>query len=54
MGRLIEFYVPESHKPKIKWADASENGRVIEFPEKKSEAYIPPPWAFAEIDSDLA
>lgn len=54
MGRLIEFYVPESHKPKIKWTQQVEAGRVIEFPPKKSEGYVQVTWIFPEIDADLA
>ena len=31
MARLIEFYVPESFRSKVKWLPAGQRGEVIEF-----------------------
>jgi hypothetical protein len=54
MGRLIEFYVPDNFKPKIKWVQQNEVARVIEFAPNKSEDYRQPTWTFPEVDADLA
>jgi len=54
MGRLIEFYIPENHKPKIKWTQQAEPGRVIEFRSKTPEQFAQATWVFPEIDADLA
>ena len=54
MGRLIEFYVPEKHKPKVKWTQQVEPGRVIEFRSKTPDKYAQVTWIFPEIDADLA
>ena len=54
MGRLIEFYIPENHKPKIKWTEQTESGRVLEFRPKTAGKYTQVTWIFPEIDADLA
>jgi hypothetical protein len=32
MARIIEFYIPARHKPKTKWVQSSECGKLIVFP----------------------
>jgi len=32
MARVIEFYVPQSFKPKRQWVPADQRGKVVEFP----------------------
>jgi len=54
MGRLIEFYIPENHKPKIKWTQQAESEQVIEFRPKQPERYAQVTWIFPEVDADLA
>jgi hypothetical protein len=38
MAQLIEYYIPDKFKKKVKWIPPAERGKVIEFPveEKKS------------------
>jgi hypothetical protein len=39
MAQVIEYYVPDNFKKKVKWIPAQERGRLINFPmvpEKKS------------------
>jgi hypothetical protein len=39
MAQLIEYYVPDKFKKKVKWIPKRERGKVISFPmtpEKKS------------------
>jgi hypothetical protein len=31
MAQVIEFYVPASYKPKVKWIPPERRGKVIEF-----------------------
>lgn len=31
MAKVIPFYVPASHKPKLKWIPPDQRGTVIEF-----------------------
>ena len=54
MGRLIEFYVPENFKPKIKWAQQNDVGQVVEFAPSKPTDYRQVTWVFPEVDADLA
>jgi len=54
MGRLIEFYVPENHKPKINRTLHDEPAQVIEFRSKSPGRYAQVTWIFPEVDSDLA
>jgi hypothetical protein len=32
MAKVIEFYVPDRYKRKVKWIPADLRGKVIEFP----------------------
>jgi hypothetical protein len=32
MAQVIEFYVPDRFRKKVKWVPASLRGKVIEFP----------------------
>lgn len=32
MALVIEFYVPDRFKRKVKWTPAAQRGKVIEFP----------------------
>ena len=32
MARVIEFYVPQSFKPKRQWVLADQRGKVVQFP----------------------
>ena len=32
MAQVIEFYVPDSFRPKTKWVPAEQRGKLIEFP----------------------
>ncbi len=32
MAQVIEFYIPVSFKPKVKWVPQEERGKVIAFP----------------------
>jgi len=38
MAQLIEYYVPDKYKKKVKWVPEQDRGRLISFPvsEKKS------------------
>jgi hypothetical protein len=38
MARLIEYYVPDKFKKKVKWIPPQDRGKLINFPvdEKKS------------------
>lgn len=38
MAQLIEYYIPDKFKKKVKWIPPAERGKVIAFPvdEKKS------------------
>jgi hypothetical protein len=31
MAQVIEFYIPASYKPKVKWIPPERRGKVIEF-----------------------
>ena len=31
MAQLIEFYVPQSFKPKQRWVPSEQRGKIIEF-----------------------
>jgi hypothetical protein len=31
MARLIEFYIPESFRRKVKWVPPGQRGKLIEF-----------------------
>jgi len=52
MAKVIEFYVPNSFRPQLKWASQSEMGKVIDFPseaERSLDSYeldwMERPWA---------
>jgi hypothetical protein len=32
MARVIEFYIPDRFKPRVKWIPKEQRGRVIAFP----------------------
>ena len=32
MAKVIEFYVPERFRTKVKWVPATQRGKVIQFP----------------------
>ena len=32
MAQVIEFYVPDRFRKKVKWLPATQRGKVIEFP----------------------
>jgi hypothetical protein len=32
MAKLIEFYIPSTHKKKTRWVPESLRGKVIDFP----------------------
>lgn len=32
MARVIDFYIPQNHKPKRRWGPTDERGEVIAFP----------------------
>jgi hypothetical protein len=38
MAQIIEYYVPDRFKKKVKWIPQEERGKIIDFPsdEKKS------------------
>ena len=32
MAQVIEFYIPDSFRRKVKWLPAERRGKIIEFP----------------------
>lgn len=32
MAQVIEFYIPSSFKPKVKWTPADQRGKLLAFP----------------------
>ncbi len=32
MAQVIEFYVPDRFKPRVKWVPEEQRGKVISFP----------------------
>jgi hypothetical protein len=32
MAQVIEFYVPDRFRKKVRWVPATQRGKVIEFP----------------------
>jgi hypothetical protein len=32
MAQVIEFYIPERFRKKVRWVPPTQRGRVIEFP----------------------
>ena len=32
MAKVIEFYIPEKYRQKVKWIPVEQRGKVLEFP----------------------
>ena len=54
MARVIEFYIPENFKPKLRASSATQDGQVLEFPRREIVDYQHPTWIFPEVDADLS
>ena len=54
MARVIQFYIPDSFKPKPRASSSTEEAQVLEFPRRESENYEHPTWVFPEVDADIS
>jgi hypothetical protein len=54
MARVIQFYIPNSFKPKARTPWLAGEERILEFPAPESKNYTHPTWIFPEVDGDIS
>jgi hypothetical protein len=38
MAKIIEFYIPNNFRKRVKWVSAEQRGKIIEFPSEMKKS----------------